>query len=192
MKLIDKSKEKLINSILYFCKNTKYLTQTKLYKLLYFLDFMHFRETGRSVTGLTYYAWEMGPVPKKLYLEIKQQKAPKEILECIRVHKDEGADETKMITFEKSREPNMRVFSEREKELLEKVAFIFQEAKAEHMVEVTHLKNQPWEKTIKTKGMKETIDYLLALDDNALISEDIARERLAVSNEMKLLFGNGK
>jgi hypothetical protein len=27
------------------------------------VDFTHFRETGRSVTGLDYQAWKMGPVP---------------------------------------------------------------------------------------------------------------------------------
>jgi len=37
--------------------------KTKLFKLLYLLDFHHFRETGRSVTGLEYRAWKHGPVP---------------------------------------------------------------------------------------------------------------------------------
>jgi uncharacterized phage-associated protein len=68
--LVEHSREKLINSIIYFLKNTKNCGKTKLFKLLYYLDFMHFRETGRSVTGLDYYAWDFGPVPKKLYDEI--------------------------------------------------------------------------------------------------------------------------
>ncbi|MCK4554722.1 DUF4065 domain-containing protein [Candidatus Parcubacteria bacterium] len=29
-------------------------------KLLYNLDYTHFKETGKSVTGLDYYAWEIG------------------------------------------------------------------------------------------------------------------------------------
>ena len=50
MHMQDVAKEKRINAIRYFCKNTKDLTETKLYKLLYFLDFLHFKEVGRPVT----------------------------------------------------------------------------------------------------------------------------------------------
>ena len=33
------------------------------------------------------------------------------------------------------------------------------------MVEASHLPNHPWDKTIKEKGLKKRIDYLLAIDD---------------------------
>ena len=39
-------------------------------KLLYFLDFTHFKQTGKSVTCLDYFAWKMGPVPKDLFEEL--------------------------------------------------------------------------------------------------------------------------
>ncbi len=55
--LIEHDRAKLLNSIIYFLSNTKSCGKTKLFKLLYYLDFMHFRETGRSVTNLDYYAW---------------------------------------------------------------------------------------------------------------------------------------
>lgn len=69
--LINHNREKLLNAIIYFLKNTKYCGLTKLCKLLYYLDFMHFRETGRAVTGLDYFAWDFGPVPQTLYFELK-------------------------------------------------------------------------------------------------------------------------
>src|SRR3990172_7872329 len=69
--LINHTREKLLNAIIFFLKNTKYCGITKLCKLLYYLDFMHFRETGRSVTGLDYFAWDFGPVPQALYFELK-------------------------------------------------------------------------------------------------------------------------
>ena len=56
MKPIDHSREKLINAILYFVKNTQNCGKLKTLKLLYFLDFIHYKEIGRSVTGLEYYA----------------------------------------------------------------------------------------------------------------------------------------
>src|SRR5688500_15970622 len=59
-------REKLLNAIVFFAANTRYCGKTKLYKLLYLLDFEHYKATGRSVTGLEYYAWQMGPVPAKL------------------------------------------------------------------------------------------------------------------------------
>ena len=37
-------------------------------------DFLHFKETGKSVTGLEYFAWEQGPVPKALYYELDEMK----------------------------------------------------------------------------------------------------------------------
>jgi len=61
--IITHQRDKLINAIIYLSSNTNYCGKTKLMKLLYFRDFKHFRQTGKSVTGLDYYAWEMGPVP---------------------------------------------------------------------------------------------------------------------------------
>ena len=42
--LINHEREKLINAIIYFAKNTRFLGKTKLCKLLYFLDFEHLLE----------------------------------------------------------------------------------------------------------------------------------------------------
>lgn len=58
--LITHDREKLINTIIYFAIHVKKCGKIKLFKLLYFLDFEHYKQTGRSVTGLDYYAWKMG------------------------------------------------------------------------------------------------------------------------------------
>jgi hypothetical protein len=50
--LVTHEREKLINAILYFAHETKYLGKFKLFKLLYLLDFEHFRLTSHSVTEL--------------------------------------------------------------------------------------------------------------------------------------------
>jgi uncharacterized phage-associated protein len=72
--IIDHSREKLLNLIAYFVKHTKNCKKTKLFKLLYYADFRHFKETGRSITGLKYFAWQWGPVPKELYAEMEHPK----------------------------------------------------------------------------------------------------------------------
>jgi len=192
MHMQDVAKEKRINAIRYFCKNTKDLTETKLYKLLYFLDFLHFKEVGRPVTDLEYFAWNYGPVPAKLFFEIKEKKAPREILMCIIEEKDAETGKKVKTSFKSLQAPDLNVFSDREIQILEKVAFIFKDAKAKDMTEITHLKNEPWHKTLESKGEKSKIDFLLSLDKDAKINKDLARERLELSNEMKQLFGNGK
>ena len=56
-------------------------------KLLYFLDFRHFKETGKSVTGLYHTAWEKGPVLVSLYDEISSDKLPQDIHKAIKIVK---------------------------------------------------------------------------------------------------------
>ncbi len=73
--LITHERKKLINSIIYFAHHTKHLGKIKLFKLLYLLDFEHFRMTGRGVTGLNYHAWKYGPVPVALDQEWEEPEA---------------------------------------------------------------------------------------------------------------------
>jgi len=58
--IITYHREKLLNAIIYMANNKMFCGKTKLLKLLYFLDFKHFKQTAKSVTGLDYYAWEKG------------------------------------------------------------------------------------------------------------------------------------
>lgn len=192
MILQDTDREKRVNAILYFCGNTKNLSMTKLFKLLFFLDFVHFKEVGRPVTDLEYFAWDYGPVPAELYFEIKDERAPQEILKCLIEDRDPDTGELRGQYFRPGISPDLEVFSEREMRLLEELSFIFRDAKATDMTEITHLPNEPWHKTLETRGDKAKIDFLLALDEGAKISEDLARERMKFSSEMKELFSSGK
>ncbi len=66
---ISRNRKKLINAIVHLASNTRHCGKIKLFKLLYLLDFTHFREAGRGVTGLDYRAWKLGPVPVELMQE---------------------------------------------------------------------------------------------------------------------------
>lgn len=79
--IIEHHREKLINAIIYFVNKARNCGKTKLFKLLYFLDFLHFRETGKSVTNLDYSAWNYGPVPVQLFQEFN--KPPDDLTENI-------------------------------------------------------------------------------------------------------------
>jgi len=188
MKLIDIKKEKLQNAIVYFSRHTKYCGLTKLMKLLYLLDFIHFRQTGKSVTGKDYFAWEMGPVPVDVYKDLtgKEDKGLNLRKVASVIQKGEKFMQIKAkhgIKFDKD------VFSERELKILKEVADVYRDAKAEDMVSVTHLKNQPWERTKKAKGLFKRIDYELALDGSEdQLNPEIIKERQNEITEMERLF----
>ncbi|HBE40304.1 MAG TPA: hypothetical protein DDW27_03725 [Bacteroidales bacterium] len=183
--LIEHDREKLLNSIIYFLSNTKFCGKTKLFKLLYYLDFMHFRETGRSVTNLDYFAWNFGPVPKKLFEEMENP--PSDLKESIII--PPKISEKIFVEMKPKKRFYDKYFTKRELRILEKVAFIFRDAEAEHMVEASHLPNHPWDKTIKMNGEYEKIDYTLALDDSedSLPLEEVI-ERIKEKKELKKVF----
>lgn len=181
--IITHHREKLINAIIYFARNTKHCGKVKLMKLLYFLDFYHFRETGKSVTGQKYYAWQMGPVPVEIYNEIS---SPKNDFSAALSIKNNG--EFCSITPKKNFDS--KYFTKREIRILENLIYIFKEAKADDMIESSHLHNSPWDRTKKEKGMQQHIDYMLAIDcsENSLLPEDVIA-RLKDCEEMIKEFG---
>lgn len=182
--IITHHREKLINVIIYFAKKTRYCGKTKLLKLLYFLDFTHFKQAGKSVTGLDYFAWEMGPVPKELFEEISGNMKP-DMKSAIN---DLPADGFQQIRSKKKFDD--RYFSKKELDLLKNISFIFKDAQAEAMVESTHLKNKPWDSTLKEKGEFKKIDYMLAIDSEIVsLPYNEARERMEERSEMFRVFG---
>jgi len=184
--IITHKREKLVNAIIYFAKNTKFCGKIKLMKLLYFLDFRHFKETGKSVTELEYYAWERGPVPKDLFQELEDLKPDlKAAINVIRL------DKTTLQQIVSKRDFDDKYFSNREKRLLEEIAYVFENAKAEEMVEVTHLENEPWHRTLTKEGQWHKIDYLLAIDNKAdSLSYEEAQERKEEIEETRRALGS--
>jgi uncharacterized phage-associated protein len=49
--------------VVWFSKCIQALTQTKLYKLLFYSDYLAFKTNSRSLTGASYRAMQYGPVP---------------------------------------------------------------------------------------------------------------------------------
>lgn len=195
MKLINTERRKLINAILLFAKNLKHPTKVNIFKMLYFTDFEHFRQTGRSITGLDYFAWKFGPVPKKLYEEMKDDNPPDDMKKYFNtiIEVDEVNEKFRTVLFNAKIQPDMKVFSEREREILERQLFIYKDALPSEASKITHTKREDpnWTITVQTKGMNEKIDYFLALDKDAPIDQETAKERLNLHTEMRELFGYG-
>ena len=173
-------RKKLLNAVLYFAKNTKHLNITKLSKLLYFLDFAHFRQTGYPSIGLRYYAFRRGPVPKDFWLEIKDGNIPEDFKDKLALipRTDELDPSFKEVEFRAIDNPDLSIFSPREIEILKKFAYIFRDAKAWEMSEASHMRKQPWDITIKKCGENCLIDYLLSIDEKSEVTPDEAKESL--------------
>lgn len=133
---------------------------------------------------MDYHAWNFGPVPVQVWEELTDGM---------------GADMKKAITVsQKGKFSHViarqnfsdQFFSNRELKILEQVSFIFQDSTTNQMVEITHLENSPWDKTLKEQGEFAKIDYFLSIDskDDSLDIEQAAY-RHSEREEMYKIFG---
>lgn len=165
MQTIDLSNEKLRNAIIFFVQKTgKNLGMTKLMKLLYFLDFRHYRETGFSVTGQPYRTWKFGPVPVGVWDELRNRRDCGLDLGTV-VSAANGPDDCGyMIRTLGQAKFDEDVFTRREMRIMNEVAEIFGNVPAKCMVDATHARNEPWEKALRENGEDAPIDYELIFD----------------------------
>lgn len=180
--LVSHEREKLINAIIYFANNTRFLGKTKLCKLLYFLDFEHFREAGRAVTGLEYFAWKMGPVPVDLYEEVDMPEPDMaDKIEFIEKSTRRGT----MLVVKPIAEFDESHFTRREMRIMRSLADEFRDTPADDMIEATHLENQPWHRIYIEEGRRlQRIPYELALHETE------AAEMLEVMAERREIVGH--
>ena len=173
---------KLLNAVLYFCQNTKRCNTTKLLKLLAFLDFAHFKQTGYPSIGLIYHAWKRGPVPISFYEEIKGGNIPNDFSDMLASIPQEFGDdypEIKGYLYKAKAKAKIdeSVFTPREMKILKWFCDVFRDATANQMSEVSHFHNSPWDTTRKTKGLNQPIDYLLCIDDESPLSKEEAEAK---------------
>ncbi len=161
-------REKLYEALAFFSSKVKYAGWIKLLKLVFYLDLMHLRRVGRTVTGLVYNAWPMGPVPPALYAELNDPGSE------LRKHFD--VQKSKLVTNEftptidtdedsissmgrgsyrttgeikPKRDFKNLYLTTRELEIAKLLAEIFYESKAEDMSDFSHGKQGPWAKALR-------------------------------------------
>lgn len=59
--------EKFYNIILFFSQNIPKLWKTKLLKLIFYAEFLNFKQKQVSIAGTPFIHWAHGPVPKRVY-----------------------------------------------------------------------------------------------------------------------------
>jgi uncharacterized phage-associated protein len=161
------SRNRTKNAIFYFASNTRACGKIKLFKLLYLLDFEHFRQTGRSVTGYEYEAWKFGPVPASLMEEwealdddLSQYVTiiPEQVIKFFRetVVPVPGAE------FDDSD------FTPRQMKIMSDLATEHRDTLSGRMIDVTHAQNGAWDRVWSGgEGRQEPIPYALALPENS-------------------------
>lgn len=150
---VKRDREKLINAIVYFLNETKHCHTLKLFKLLNFADFEHFRQTGRTIFGLDYQALPKGPVPTKLFDEIKRGgDADLKAAVSLTPVKDHINDTILRRDLKARSQFDKQYFSPRELKVIALVAEFFRDLKAEDMSEFSHRKGEPWRHVFGEKG----------------------------------------
>jgi uncharacterized phage-associated protein len=170
---VSHDREKLLNAIVYFLRQTNHCHTLKLFKLLNFSDFEHFRQTGRTIFGLEYRALPKGPVPTKLLDEIKGG-GDKDLRSAIALFevKDDITDALLRRDLKARAQFDQRWFTKRELKILGRVAEFFRDLRAEDMSEFSHQSKKPWTKIYKGgKGKGHLIPPELGLEGEPLMHE---------------------
>ena len=129
--------EKLKNMILYLVKRLDGVLKVKLNKLLWYCDFLHFKETSVSITGAQYVRVKLGQVPDHYELIFANM-----IHEAL-IDKDKIPFQTKDGTqqgeeFTALVEPNKSLFTEKEIQVMDSIADTFREDTSTSIMEKSH------------------------------------------------------
>lgn len=134
------SQSKYENVIIYLCNalGGSVHGKKKLAKLLYYVDFdrYEFNESMKSITGDTYKAWKMGPVPEG-YMTVIQKLAADGKISQESEPPMPGHEHAKEV-FTASTKPDMSVFDEDDIKILEHVVGKYGKLTGKQLEDLTH------------------------------------------------------
>jgi DNA-binding transcriptional regulator YiaG/uncharacterized phage-associated protein len=149
--------EKFAEMVVFFSEHLQ-PWKTKLNKLLFYADFMMHRSVGYSISGSQYRAIPMGPVPdnfNSIFDYLSKQKIID--IQCTSFNNG-GVGEQFMARPE--RPFNVKLFSNKELEMLETVAVRFKQVSTNEIIELSH-KEKGW---IENEASHKLIDYRYSFD----------------------------
>lgn len=161
------NRNRLINAIVFFAENTQFCGKIKLFKLLYLLDFEHFRQTGKSVTGFEYQAWKFGPVPVELMEEWEE--LSDDLAEVVHIVEERVYDfDRQTVKVNNGVQFDPDDFTPRQIKLMEQLAARYADTYSPRMIDVTHEQNGAWDKIWQGgHGARRPIPYELSIADSA-------------------------
>lgn len=125
MKRADRKMAELILYISVRSEGDEHFGATKLNKILFYADFIHYGKTGESITGQTYQRLEMGPAPRRL-LPIRRELQETEDL-VIQRRDRFGRIQERTVAL---REPDLTIFTGEEIKLVDDVIDALWEGRA--------------------------------------------------------------
>ena len=148
--------EKFVNMVLYFL-NSNNVYKTKLNKLLFYSEFLHYKLYCAGISGSRYRAIEFGPVPseydalynwlyKEDYIMINENIEKKKVTE----------------TFKTNKKYDESIFNEGELDTLKKVYQKFKEFNATQLKDYSH-KEKAWIENEKDRKIINYQDYAFEL-----------------------------
>jgi len=173
--------KKFINCVLFFAKKTnpKKLGILKLNKLLYYIDFEHYKKYGRPILGDIYIRMSQGPVPSFSYnlfnIAFKNDgngmtTASKTLKDVVVVKQERVGDYSiNAIYPKKDKIFDRTLFSKSELQIMEKIASKYKNKTGTSISRETHKVDTPWSKTPEM----QPIDYNLILDKDSISKEYI-------------------
>lgn len=189
---IQAEQSRLANAIIYFAQNTERCGKIKLFKLLYLLDFEHFKVTGKTVTGLTYQAWKFGPVPPKVLESWDDPDCP--IAPGCHVEEEPVFDHIRQtVKIDSATRFDDSDFTQRQLRIMQDLAARYRDTTAPQMIDITHQENGAWDKVWRSgEGAYQVIPYEFGISDNAperehllSVSEEIQARRAAIERQSK-------
>jgi len=148
--------EKAENMILFFSEKLKPF-KTKMNKLLFYADFLHFRKTCFSISGLTYKAIQMGPVPKNyggLYDQAMENQYVSTEIHDFGEYRGKQFKPTNQKVFKEG------LFSDSEKETLHTITEFFKQTTVSTIIEMSH-EEEGWKKSVNEFSF---ISYLYSFE----------------------------
>ena len=151
--------EKFTEMVVYFSVKLSPF-KTKMNKLLFYADFLMFKQSCFSISGVRYKAIDMGPVPNN-FQSIFEYLANKDEIDIYTTEFPNGYT-GEQFKARKDRKFNAELFTENELETLEKVATVFKETSTSDIIELSHLE-EAWKKNAKEKSVI-SYEYAFELD----------------------------
>jgi uncharacterized phage-associated protein len=133
------AKDRYENAILYLCDalGGSLRGKKKLAKLLYYADFdrYEYKESERSITGDTYKAWRMGPVPQH-FADIIEGMQSEGLLATEEREETPGYLPTSIYVAKKK--PDLSVFDSEDVQILQHVVAKYGKLTGKQLEELTH------------------------------------------------------
>jgi uncharacterized phage-associated protein len=165
--------DRLANTVLFLLRGSPRPGLTKLLKLLYFSDYLHYQGHLKTITGMSYVAQRRGPVIKDYEKELKSLEKQK--LLRVKLVPVFGYPNNPKQEFEGLADPAPDAFAPEELATMTDVLARFGRRTGEQLSEMTHEERGPWKLVWDRKAPGAEIPYaLFRWFDNFADKRDLA------------------